>query len=62
MRLLLSALLAAAALCDSGLAFMYRPATGLTWDPSCMTWEGKTYCYFMCKCSRSLWSSFGTKK
>ena len=28
-------------------AFMYRPATGLTWDPSCMTWAGKTYCYFM---------------
>ena len=31
-------------------AFMYRPATGLTWDPSCMTWEGKTYCYFMYVC------------
>jgi hypothetical protein len=32
------------------MAFMYRPATGLTWDPSCMTWEGKTYCYFMYVC------------
>ena len=31
-------------------AFMYRPSTGVTWDPSCMTWGGKTYCYFMYVC------------
>ena len=31
-------------------SFMYRPATGLTWDPSCMIWQNKTYCYFMYVC------------
>jgi hypothetical protein len=34
-------------------AFMYRPRTGSTWDPSCMTWGGKTYCYFMYMCGSS---------
>jgi hypothetical protein len=34
-------------------AFMYRPSTGVTWDPSCMTWGGKTYCYFMYVCGSS---------
>ena len=45
---LVAALCALFAQCAHG--FMYRPATGLTWDPSCMTWGGKTYCYFMYVC------------
>ena len=28
-------------------AFIYRPLTGLVWDPSCMTWGNRTFCYFM---------------
>jgi hypothetical protein len=36
-------LLVAMMMCQTD-AFMYRPKTGLTWDPSCMTWNNKTYC------------------
>jgi hypothetical protein len=38
------------AMCQTTDAFMYRPKTGLTWDPSCMTWNNKSYCYFMYVC------------
>ena len=31
-------------------AFMYRPAAGLVWDPSCFVWNRKTFCYFMYVC------------
>jgi hypothetical protein len=47
-------LLLAALLCllaPSATPFMYRPAHGLTWDPSCMIYENKTYCYFMYACN-----------
>eukprot|EP01052_Picozoa_sp_SAG31_P036898 SAG31_NODE_4671_length_3046_cov_1.695623_3_plen_119_part_00 len=43
-------LLALGASPASVVAFMYRPTTGLVWDPSCLTWKGKTYCYFMYIC------------
>ena len=28
--------------------FMYRPDAGVLWDPSCLVYEGTTYCYYMC--------------
>ena len=45
-----AAVLALLGALPAGEAFMYRPAAGLVWDPSCFTWEGKTYCYFMYIC------------
>eukprot|EP00660_Eupelagonema_oceanica_P001297 gene1297-5648_t len=34
--------------------FIYRPRVGLTWDPSCMTWNSTTYCYFMYTCGAGM--------
>jgi len=40
--------------------FVYRPSTGLTWDPTCIRNEGKTYCYFMYVCGSSTDGCNGT--